>query len=70
MYTVLARSDASNRIIFRIEFDDRATASAPTGISTIDENVDGRLTSTVQQQRAVGDVTVLSPVYFNAKTLA
>jgi hypothetical protein len=70
LYTIRARSDVANRIIFRIEFNDLATATDPSGTSTIDENVDGRLTSTFQQRRADGDVTVVAPTYFNTSTLA
>lgn len=69
-YTIRARSDASNRILFRIEFNDLATAADPSGTSTVDENVSGRITSTLQQLRADGDVSVASPTYFNTSTLA
>ena len=64
MYTVKARSDIDTRIIFRIEFNDVAA------VGNVDNNVDGRLESTIQHLRANGDVTVVAPTYFNTITLA
>lgn len=64
IYTVKARSDIDTRIIFRIEFNDVAA------VGNIDNNVDGRLESTIQQYRATGEVTVLAPSYYNTQTLA
>lgn len=65
LYTLKARIDGNNRIIFRVEFNDVVTDPA------IDNNVDGRLESTVQQYRATGSyVSVDAPSYFNENSLA
>jgi hypothetical protein len=64
IYTIKARSDIDTRIIFRIEFNDLAA------VGYADENVDGRLESTIQQYRATGEVSVLAPSYYNTQTLA
>jgi len=65
LYTIKARIDTNNRIIFRIEFNDVVTDPA------IDNNVDGRLESTVQHYRAIGSyVEVPAPSYYNEHTLA
>ena len=55
IYTVKARSDIPTRIIFRIEFNDVVFDN------NSDNNVDGRLESTLQHYRATGDVTVTAP---------
>ena len=64
IYTVKARSDIDTRIIFRIEFNDLAA------VGNIDNNVDGRLESTLQHYRAVGEVTALAPTYYNTVALS
>lgn len=65
LYTIKARLDGNNRIIFRVEFNDVVTDPA------IDNNVDGRLESVVQHYRATGDyVSVAAPSFFNQNTLA
>ena len=64
IYTVKARSDIDTRIIFRIEFNDVAA------VGNIDNNVDGRLESTLQHYRAVGEVTALAPTYYNTVALS
>ena len=65
LYTIKARTDGNNRIIFRIEFNDVVVDNR------IDNNVDGRLESIVQHYRATGDyVSVDAPSYFNQNTLA
>lgn len=65
LYTIKARTDGNNRIVFRIEFNDVVTDPV------IDNNVDGRLESIVQHYRATGDyVSVNAPSYFNQNTLA
>jgi len=65
LYTIKARLDGNNRILFRIEFNDVVTDP------NIDNNVDGRLESSVQHYRATGDyVSVDAPSYFNENTLA
>lgn len=65
LYTIKARTDGNNRIVFRIEFNDVVVDP------DIDNNVDGRLESTVQHYRATGSyVSVEAPSYFNQKTLA
>jgi len=56
---------AANIISFRITLDDRAVDGR------IDNNVDGSLTSTVQQFRAESNaVSVAAPSYFNQSSLA
>jgi hypothetical protein len=64
IYTVKARSDIATRIIFRIEFNDVAQ------VGNIDNNVDGRLESTLQHKRATGTVVIQAPSYYNSQTLA
>lgn len=65
IYTIKARLDGSTRIVFRIEFNDVVVDG------NIDNNVDGRLESTVRHYRATGDyVEVAAPSYFNSSTLA
>jgi len=65
LYTIKARLDGTNRIIFRIEFNDVVVDPV------IDNNVDGRLESIVQHYRATGSyVSVAAPSYFNQNTLA
>jgi hypothetical protein len=65
LYTIKARTDGVNRIIFRIEFNDVVTDP------DVDNNVDGRLESVVQQYVATGSyVSITAPSYFNENTLA
>ena len=64
IYTVKARSDIATRIIFRIDFNDVAQ------VGNIDNNVDGRLESTLQHKRATGTVVIQAPSYYNSQTLA
>jgi len=64
LYTIKARSDIANRIIFRVEFNDTVFDN------NIDNNVDGRLESFVQHYRADSDVVVPAPTYFNDHELA
>jgi len=65
LYTIKARLDGNNRILFRIEFNDVVTDP------NIDNNVDGRLESSIQHYRATGDnVSVDAPSYYNENTLA
>lgn len=65
LYTVKAKISNPQVIEFRIEFNDVVTDNQ------IDNNVDGTLTSTVQQYRAVGatSVTVPTPTYFTTVQL-
>lgn len=65
IYTIKARLNDANRIVFRIEFNDVVVDNA------IDNNVDGRLESIVKQYRAdTTYVSVNAPSYFNNNTLA
>lgn len=64
IYTVKARSDIDTRIIFRIEFNDIVFDN------NVDNDVEGRLESTLRHYRANGEVTAVAPTYFNQKTLA
>jgi len=64
IYTVKARSDIGTRIIFRIEFNDVVQAGS------VDNNVDGQLSSVVQQYRSSGDVIATAPTYYNTSALA
>jgi hypothetical protein len=65
LYTIKARLESVNRIIFRVEFNDVVTDPV------IDNNVDGRLESVIQHYRATGEyVSVEAPSYFNENTLA
>lgn len=64
IYTVKVRSDIDTRVIFRIEFNDVAF------VGNVDNDVDGRLESTIQHYRANGVVTVPAPSYFNSQALA
>lgn len=67
VYTIKARflAEAPNVIIFRIEFNDVAVDG------NVDNNVDGRLESIVQQFRANSvNVSIPLPSYFNESTLA
>lgn len=65
LYTIKARTDGDDRIVFRIEFNDVVTDPA------IDNNVDGRLESIIQIYRATGSyVSVTAPSFYNQNTLA
>ena len=64
LYTVKVKSDIPTRIVIRVEFNDIVVGGA------IDNNVDGRLESTLQTLRADGDVDVVAPSYYNTTTLA
>jgi hypothetical protein len=63
-YSVKVRSDIDDRLIFRVEYNDLAVDNV------IDNNVDGRLESTIEHWRADGDVSVTAPTYYNSHTLA
>ena len=65
IFTIKAKQTSSNIIMFRIEFEDAVFDNA------IDNNVDGRLTSTVEHFRADSEfVSVAAPSYFNNHSLA
>ena len=66
LYTVKVRIANPQVIEFRIEFNDVVTDNQ------VDNNVDGTLTSSVQQFRAVGanSVTVPTPTYFTTTQLS
>jgi len=64
IYTIKARSESDNTIIFTVEFNDVVFDN------NVDNNVDGRLESTFQHYRASADVDVAAPAYFNQITLA
>lgn len=66
LYAVKVRESSSSVLEFRIEFNDVVTDNA------IDNNVDGTLTSTIQQYRAVGpnSITSVSPTYFTSTQLS
>ena len=67
IYTIRARFSALNPnvIVFKIEFNDIAADN------NVDNTVDGRLDSVIQQLRADSvNVSVASPSYFNQSTLA
>ena len=66
LFTVKVRIANPQVIDFRIEFNDVVTDNQ------VDNNVDGALTSTVQQLRAVGanSITSVSPTYFTSTQLS
>jgi hypothetical protein len=64
IYSIKARSDQNNRIIFKIEFNDVVFDN------NVDNNVDGRLESVIQHYRADGEVVVIAPTYFSTQTLS
>lgn len=65
IYRLKARTNGDNRIVFRAEFYDIVVDG------TVDNNVDGRLESIVQEYRATSDVvSVPAPTYFNSTTLS
>ena len=66
LFTVRVRIANPQVIDFRIEFNDVVTDNQ------VDNNVDGALTSTVQQLRAVGanSITSVSPTYFTSTQLS
>ena len=64
VYTIKAKENSSSVIQFIVEFNDNSTGTS------IDNNVDGTITSTIQQNRATGSyVQVPSPTYNNVVTL-
>ena len=65
LYTVKARETNDKTIEFRIELNDVVADG------NIDNNVDGALSSTIQQYRAIGasSVTVPTPTYFTTTSL-
>lgn len=65
LYRLKVREANDQTIVFRAEFYDVVVDG------TNDDNVDGRLESTVQEYRSTGDVvSVPAPVYFNSTTLS
>jgi len=70
-YTISAlRNSTSDRITFRVEFNDDDTGDQ-TGIGpAVDEDVDGTLTSTIRQNRPSGsNVNVIAPLFANTSNL-
>jgi hypothetical protein len=65
LYTVKAKELTTSRIQFKIEFNDVVQDFNPN----FDNNVDGRLESTVTQYRANGDVGVNAPSYANTNSI-
>ena len=64
-YRIQVREDDDRTLVFRLIFNDIVVDSL------IDDNVNGRLESTVQEYRSTGDVvSVPAPVYFNSTTLS
>ena len=65
LYQIQVRNASTAVLEFRVEFNDVVTDG------NIDNNVDGALTSTIQQYRAVGatSVTSISPTYFTTDAL-
>jgi hypothetical protein len=76
-YNIAARADSTTVLRFRIQFRDDDSGDPPItplpkGATPggVDEDVNGNLSSTVQQLRATGsNVSVPSPVYANTSTL-
>lgn len=76
-YNIAARADSTTVLNFRIQFRDDDSGDPPItplpkGATPggVDEDVNGNLSSTVQQLRATGpNVSVPSPVYANTSTL-
>jgi hypothetical protein len=65
IYTIQAREVSSNVIQFKIIFNDNSTGT------TIDNNVDGTILSSIQHNRATGNyVQVPTPTYTNDITLS
>ena len=65
IYLIKAREVSQSQLQFRIEFNDVVTDP------NIDNNVDGRLESSIQHYRATGAyVSVDAPSYYNNNTLA
>jgi len=64
VYTIKAKEVSVSSIQFKIEFNDNSTGT------TVDNNVDGTITSSIQQNRATGNyVQVPTPTYSNNITL-
>ena len=72
-YNIAARADSSSVLNFRIQFRDDDAGDQTTfgpGSGPVDEDVTGRITSSIQQLRATGsNVQVASPSYTNVSTL-
>jgi len=67
-YVVKARSQATNQIEFKIEFQDNDVGEPPP--IPIDENVTGTITSSISQRRASGSyVNTAGPNYANVTVL-
>lgn len=72
-YIVRAKSNSSSQIQFEVRFQDDDAGDQQGGFlpgPAVDENVNGTITSTIQQFRATGsNVSVPSPSYSNTSTL-
>ena len=72
-YNIAAKRDSNSVLRFRVQFrDDDAgdQQSFGAGSGPIDEDVEGRITSSIQQLRATGsNVSVATPAYSNVSTL-
>src|SRR6056300_512549 len=72
-YNIAAKRDSNSVLRFRVQFrDDDAgdQQSFGAGSGPIDEDVEGRITSSIQQLRATGsNVSVATPSYSNVSTL-
>ena len=63
IYTIKAKSTSTTSITFKVELNDIVTDPI------IDNNVDGRLTSTIQHSRSTSSVIVAAPTYTNIVSL-
>jgi len=69
-YIVNARANSTSQIEFEVRFQDDDTGDQTGSGPPVDENVNGTITSTIQQFRATGaNVEVASPSYSNTSTL-
>jgi len=76
-YNIAAKEDSTSVINFRVQFRDDDTGDPPilplpkgATAGGVDEDVNGTLTSTIQQLRATGaNVSVATPAYANTATL-
>ena len=72
-YIVRAKANSTSQIEFEVRFQDDDAGDQQGGVEpgpAVDENVDGTITSTIQQFRATGsNVSVATPSYSNTSTL-
>lgn len=72
-YNIAAKRDSNSVLRFRVQFRDDDTGdqqSFGAGSGPVDEDVEGRITSSIQQLRATGsNVSVATPSYSNVSTL-